>query len=70
MPVLFDLALVDRTAVHDVFRFEATVDLVDGTPALVELVARAARGLDLARLQREFRWSTPARGGHPAGAEP
>ena len=37
MPVLFDLALVDRTHRRtDVFRFEATVDLVDGEPALVQ----------------------------------
>lgn len=59
MPVVFDLALVDTHTGDDVFRFDATVDLVDGAPALVQFVARAAGGLDLARLQREFRWATP-----------
>ena len=40
-------------------RFDATVDLVDGVPTLVRFVAEAAGGLDLVRLQREFRWATP-----------
>ena len=59
MPVVFDLALVDTLTGADVFRFDATVDLVDGSPALVRFEASAATGLDLARLQREFRWATP-----------
>lgn len=59
MPVVFDLAMVDVDSGEDVFRFEATVDLVDGSPALVRFVATAADGLDTVRLQREFRWATP-----------
>lgn len=59
MPVVFDLAMLDVDSGADVFRFEATVDLVDGSPTLVHFVATAANGLDTVRLQREFRWATP-----------
>ena len=59
MPVLLDLRLHDTTTGRDVFRFEGTVDLVDGEPAMTRFVADAAGGLDLVRLQREFRWATP-----------
>lgn len=59
MPVVFDLRLLDTGTGEDVFRFDATVDLVDGAPAMVRFVATAAEGLDLVRLQREFRWATP-----------
>lgn len=59
MPVVFSLVLHDHETGQDVFRFDATVDLVEGSPALVTFVADAATGLDIARLQREFRWATP-----------
>lgn len=59
MPVLFDLRLHDTSTGRDVFRFEGTVDLVDGAPVMTRFVADAAGGLDLVRLQREFRWATP-----------
>ncbi len=59
MPVVFDLVLHDRSTGTDVFRFDATVDLVDGAPMLVRFVAESAGGLEIARLQREFRWATP-----------
>lgn len=59
MPVAFDLSLHDPRTGRDVYRFDATVDLVDGVPTLVRFVAEAAGGLDLVRLQREFRWATP-----------
>lgn len=59
MPVIFDLSLHDNETDTDVFRFEATIDLVDGAPAMTRFVADAAEGLDIVRLQREFRWSTP-----------
>jgi hypothetical protein len=38
---------------------EATIALVDGRPALTRMDVRAARGLDPAFLQREFRWASP-----------
>lgn len=38
---------------------EATIDLVDDAPALTRLDARSPRGLDLVRMQREFRWASP-----------
>jgi hypothetical protein len=59
MPVVFDLRLIDTETGEDVFRFDATIDLVEGTPVMVRFVATAAEGLDLVRLQREFRWATP-----------
>ena len=59
MPVIFDLRLHDTETGSDVFTFEATIDLVQGAPAMVRFLADAAEGLDIVRLQREFRWSTP-----------
>jgi hypothetical protein len=59
MPVVFDLRLHDNTTNRDVFRFEATIDLVNDVPAMVRFVAEATEGLDVVRLQREFRWATP-----------
>jgi hypothetical protein len=41
------------------WRFEATVDLIDETPALVAFQLTAPRGADITRLQREFRWASP-----------
>ena len=38
---------------------EATIDLVDGEPALVRMNAHAPGGLDPYRMQREFRWASP-----------
>lgn len=59
MPVMFDLRLQADGAERDVFRFEATIDLVNGAPTMVRFVAEATEGLDVVRLQREFRWATP-----------
>ena len=38
---------------------EATIDLVDGEPALVRMNAHVPGGLDPYRMQREFRWASP-----------
>jgi hypothetical protein len=59
MPLVFDLRLLDTSTGEHLFLFEATIDLIDGTPAMTHFVADAPGGLDLVRLQREFRWSTP-----------
>ena len=39
--------------------FEATIDLVDGSPALVRMDCRVPGGFDTHRMQREFRWASP-----------
>ncbi len=42
-----------------VWRVDATIDRIEGRPALVTLHVEAAGALDTDVLQREFRWSTP-----------
>jgi hypothetical protein len=59
LPVVLDLVHVDPATRAEVWRIEATVDLVDGEPALCHLELRGDQGLDVLRLQREFRWATP-----------
>lgn len=58
-PVTFDLRMADPQG-SEWWRIEATLDLnSDSVPAVTEMYLWAADGLDLARLQREFRWATP-----------
>jgi hypothetical protein len=59
LPVIVDHMFVDPQTRAVGWHIEATIDLVDDEPALVRLDARAARGFDLVRLQREFRWASP-----------
>lgn len=40
-------------------RIEATVDLVEGAPAIVTMRFAAPAGLDTVKLQNDFRWNTP-----------
>ena len=58
LPVIVDWVLTEPTGEERV-RVEATVDLVDGAPAIVRMAFVAAAGLDITTLQREFRWATP-----------
>ena len=59
LPVILDLVHVDERTGEETWRVEATVDVVDGAPALVHVELHAAGGLDTLRLQPEFRWMTP-----------
>ena len=59
LPLLLDLVHVDPDTGAEAWRFEATVDLVDGDPALCHLEMQGVHGLNTLRLQREFRWMTP-----------
>lgn len=59
LPVIVDYQYVDPQTHELAYRFEATIDLVDESPALTSMSLVAARGLDIVRLQREFRWASP-----------
>ncbi len=59
LPVVVDLMDVDPHTHEPVWRIAATVDLVDERPTLVHVEVLGPSGLDLTRLQREFRWATP-----------
>lgn len=59
LPVVVDHMFVDPQTGDVGWRIEATIDLVDGEPALVRMDLQGARGLDPVRLQREFRWASP-----------
>lgn len=59
LPVIVDWVAVGRSTGDEDVRIEARVDLVDGRPVIVEMSFAAPAGLDLATLQREFRWASP-----------
>jgi hypothetical protein len=59
LPLVIDVLETHTDTGVTIWSVEATVDLVDGNPALVGLHVRAAGGLDPAAMQREFRWATP-----------
>ncbi len=59
LPVIVDHQYVDPATGEVGWRIEATIDLVDGEPALVRMNAHAPAGLDAYRMQREFRWASP-----------
>lgn len=58
LPLIVDWVSVDATGQEEV-RIEATVDVVAESPQIVRMTFDAARGLDLSRLQRDFRWASP-----------
>lgn len=59
LPVIVDHSSVDPETGAQEWLFEATIDLVDGAPALVRMDARVPGGFDTHRVQREFRWASP-----------
>lgn len=59
LPVIVDWVQADPTTGDTAVRVEARVDLVDGEPQIVQMSLVAPEGLDLAMLQREFRWASP-----------
>lgn len=59
LPVIVDWVRTDPTTGDAAIRINARVDLVEGEPQIVQMSLTAPAGLDLAMLQREFRWATP-----------
>lgn len=61
MPVVFDLVMTDTRTGSEVWRVEATIDVPDQgqDPVVVQMLLEAGAGLNLERLQREFRWASP-----------
>lgn len=59
LPVIVDHMFVDPDTGELGWLIEATVDLIDGEPALVRMDAQAPGGLDPYRMQRDFRWASP-----------
>ena len=59
LPVVVDWVQTDPTTGDEAVRINARVDLVDGEPQIVDLSLVAPAGLELAVLQREFRWASP-----------
>ncbi len=69
LPVIVDHMSVDSETGALDWLIEATIDLVDGEPALVRMNAHVPGGLDPYLMQREFRWASPlevVRDGIPA----
>lgn len=59
LPVIVNWVQTDAVTGEEEVRIEARVDLVADTPEVVEMSFVAPAGLDLPRLQREFRWASP-----------
>ena len=59
LPVIVDHEGTDPVTGARLWIIEATIDLVDGSPALVRMDARVPGGVDPHRMQREFRWASP-----------
>ncbi len=59
LPIVVDWVKVDRVTGVEEVRVEARVDLVDGQPEIVQMSFVAEAGLNLAELQRDFRWASP-----------
>ena len=59
LPVIVDHLSVDPQTRETQWHIQATIDLVDDEPTLTRMDVRAAAGLDVVRLQREFRWASP-----------
>jgi transposase-like protein len=59
LPVIVDHMYVDPATGATVWLVEATIDLIDGEPALVRMNAHVPGGIDPYRMQREFRWASP-----------
>ena len=59
LPVIVDHVSVDPETGKREWVIEATIDLVDGAPALTRMNVHVPGGLDPYRMQREFRWASP-----------
>ena len=59
LPVIVDWVQSNPVTGEEEVRIEARIDLVGNTPEIVEMTLAARAGLDLAVLQRDFRWASP-----------
>ncbi|MCX6484754.1 MAG: hypothetical protein NT146_16150 [Mycobacterium sp.] len=59
LPVIVDWVHTDPTTGDEAVRINARVDLVEGEPQIVQMSLVAPAGLDVAMLQRQFRWASP-----------
>lgn len=59
LPVILDLMEIDPLTQQPLWWVLATVGLHQNSPVVTGLELGCAQGLDLVRLQREFRWQTP-----------
>lgn len=59
LPVIVHWVHTDPATGDEAVRINARVDLVEGEPQIVQMYLVAPAGLDLAVLQRNFRWATP-----------
>ena len=58
LPVIVDWVSADAAGCEDI-RIEATIDLVDAAPQIVEMIFQSPTWLDPTALQRDFRWASP-----------
>jgi hypothetical protein len=59
LPVIVDHMYVSPDTGEIGWLIEATIDLVEGAPALVRMNAHVPGGIDPYRMQRDFRWASP-----------
>ncbi len=59
LPVTLDLLEMDARSDRLLWWVSAEIGLHDNSPVVKNLAMGADKGLDLVRLQREFRWYTP-----------
>lgn len=59
LPVVVDWVFTEESTGDVRVRIEATVDLIGDAPAIVQMTFDSPVGLDIAKLQCEFRWATP-----------
>ncbi len=59
LPVTVDHMFIDPETGDLGWLIEATIDLIEGEPALVRMNAHVPGGIDPYRMQREFRWASP-----------
>lgn len=59
LPVIVDHMCVDPESRELVWLIEATIDLVQGSPALTRMNAQSPGGINPHWMQREFRWASP-----------
>lgn len=59
LPVIVDHMCVDPESGELVWLIEATIDLVDDSPALIRMNAHSPGGINPHWMQREFRWASP-----------
>jgi hypothetical protein len=59
LPVIVDHMCIDPQTRELISLIEATIDLVDGSPALIRMDTHSPGGINPHWMQREFRWASP-----------